>query len=229
MPLTYLGVQKLLISSIKANPLSANVEDGATYERLKEELQKNGLVELPVVLKSGDEPRFLAGHHRSRAWAELGHENIDCIVLQGSLTQEEEFNLINNLNLVKGYVTTKNLKRIVRGQKLDPLKLDLFKFPVSRFLPSLSAAGAREAMFSRRVKIRDLAFKIAPKIAEILLDHMDAGIVVFLAEDAPVAIIHVTLPKSQVRQNISLLKAQARKAFDAWLETPSSEDVENEE
>jgi hypothetical protein len=53
--------------------------------------------------------------------------------------------------------------------------------------------------------------------------------VVFRVGDKPVAVIRVTLPETQLRQNISLLKAQARKAFDAWLETPSSEDVAGEE
>jgi len=71
-----------------------------------------------------------------------------------------------------------------------------------------------------------------PEQGSVVTAHepIDEGeVVVFRVGDKPVAVIRVTLPETQLRQNISLLKAQARKAFDAWLETPSSEDVAGEE
>ena len=224
MPVKYVGVERLSVSELQSNVLSANEEDTATFNRLKEELGKHGLVELPVVLLEGGQYRIVSGHHRTKAWGELGHLDIDSVVLEvvGSWSQEEEFNLVNNLNQVRGQVTTSTVKRVVRAQKLDVTKLDLFKFPVTKLLPNVDPAVS-DSELSRRAKIRDMAVKIAPKIAEILLEDLNTAVVVFRVEDAPVAIIRVAMNKGQARKNVCLLKSIAERTFMEWLSDGENE------
>lgn len=64
----YVGVETFGIDDVESNQFSANEEDGATYSRLKKELQEHGLLDLPVVLRSpdGKKVRILSGHHRWR-------------------------------------------------------------------------------------------------------------------------------------------------------------------
>jgi len=100
------------ISRLNENELSANKEDSMVFERLKKELQKWGMVELPVVVKDGEGYRIIAGHHRVRAWKSLGHGTVKAVVIERDIDKEEEFNLVNNLNLIKAtYQRAKLSKR----------------------------------------------------------------------------------------------------------------------
>lgn len=216
MAVKYLGVEKLKINQVESNPLSANREDGATFQRLREEMKKHGALEPPVVLKQKKHYRVIAGHHRTEAWSQLGHDDMDFVILEGTLSQEEEFNLVNNLNSVRGALSISRVKRIIRKQELDVTELDVFKYPVSRLMPKPKAAASQSQMM-RRARVRDMALKIAPKIAEVLLDKMDDAIICFRYEDKAVAVIRCELPPKQARANITRLKTRIRKALKEWV------------
>lgn len=217
MPVKRTGVQEVEIALIEANPLSANVEDGATFSRLRSELKEHGMLELPVMLKNGTKFRVIAGHHRVEAWSQLGHATTDAIVVEGKLTKEEEFNLVNNLNTIHGGLSVSRVKRVVRQAELDVTKLDLFKYPLTRLMPG--ATKPIDGPAQRRAKIRDMSLRIASKVAEVLLDDMNAAVVCFRVEDQPVAVVRLNLTKQSARKNISTLKSKVRKSLKEWLDT----------
>lgn len=214
---TYLGVKNVPISRVDANPLSANEEDGATFSRLKEELKKYGLVELPVAIESGDRFRVISGHHRVAGWREIGHEAIDVIVLAGDLSKEDEFNLVNNMNTIRGQLSVSRVKRVIRGEKLDVSKLDLFKYPITRFMPP-SDAKEQDMEAVRRAKVRDMSLVLASKIAEVLLDKMDDPVVVLRVGDVPAAVVRLSMSKAGVRRSIADLRMRLKGAFREWLD-----------
>lgn len=216
MPVQRTAIQEVEIARIEQNPFSANLEDGATFSRLREELKAHGMLELPVLLKSGDGWRVLAGAHRVAGWSQLGNTTVEAIVVEGKLAPEEEFNLVNNLNTIRGDLSVSRVKRIVRQQGLDVSKLDVFKYPISR-LTAGPPTSMTDGTAQRRARIRDMSLRIASKVAEVLLDDMDAAVVCFRVEDVPVAVVRLALTKQSARKNISTLKAKARDAFKEWL------------
>lgn len=226
MTIRRVGVDRLPVGEIRANPLSANVEDGATYARLKREIEEHGLLELPLVLKKDNSYQFLAGQHRAKAWQELGHDSIDVLLVEGEMSPEEEFNLVNNLNQIRGTVTLANLKRVIRKHELAIEQLDVFKYPVSRLIPKLTAQTL-DSDLARRARIRDMSLQIAAKVAESLLDDINESVVVFRVKDKIAAVVRVNLTKSAARKNASILKRHIKRSFDAWLddESPDNERV----
>lgn len=210
---------------METNPYSANEEDGATFDRLKRELEENGMLHIPTVIaprdwKPNDDTRLpiMHGAHRIAAWFELGHGGVDCHVVTPTreLTPEEMFNVVNNANLVHGHTTTRAVRQKVRMHELDPTKLDLFKFPVSSLLPRMDSK-APDTDLTRRARIREMALVIAHKVAEPLLDHMDDAVVAFRVEDKAVAVVRVSLSATATRKNIAPLKAQLEHVFSQWL------------
>lgn len=198
--ITVRGVENVPIDEMEMNELSANIEDQATYERLKDELRQTGMIELPIVLAKGDGGyRIIAGHHRIRAWADLKHATSPCVVIEGEMTPEEEFNLVNNLNLVRGTPTLTEIKRVIRAQRLDVEKVDLHKIPVAKLVPSVS--GVKDGEMSRKAKIMNMVLRIAPKIAQAILESADDEVVVFVrVEDKPVAVVTVPLKVQDARK-----------------------------
>lgn len=202
-----LGVETFGINDVQINQLSANEEDGSTYNRLKKELEEYGMLDLPVVLRAPDKSsvRILSGHHRWRAWKELKHNKIDAIVVEGKLTKEEEFNLVNNLNSIRGDTTLSRVKRIVRQFSLDVTKLDVFKMPLSALMPRSSMNVGNEDM-ARKARLRDMAIKLAGELAEILVDQRDEDLIAFAVEGKMVAVIHTNISAASVRGNVSVFK-----------------------
>lgn len=216
--LKYIGPETVAIDSLVANPLSANEEDGATFERLKKELEKYGLIDLPIVLRDTKSKvlRIIAGHHRVRGWKEIGNTTIIVIILEGELDKEEEFNLVNNLNAIRGDTTTSRVKRVIRSQELDVTRLDLFKHPLSKLLPKTADANPANDDMLRKAKLRDMAIKVAGELAEIIVDNRDEELVCFAIEGKLVAVVHVTSTPPKVRGSVPIFKGVLEKAFREW-------------
>lgn len=215
----YIGVESVEITDVRASEYTANRQDDATYERLKEELQKGGMIELPVLLQNSDgaDRRWLAGHHRTRAWAELGHRRTDAVILQGDVTPEEEFNVVNNLNQVRGTTRIPEALAIARAHQLDPTKLDVFKAPIISMMGGAKTdVHQRSDTVARRAKLRDLAIKASAKLAEAILDDLDAAIVVLRIEDKVAAVLQVPLGADQVRRDVSVLKRDLEGLMQRW-------------
>ena len=167
-------VIEVAISRLNENELSANKEDSMVFERLKKELHKWGIVELPVVVKDGEGYRIIAGHHRIRAWKALGHDTVKAVVIERKMDKEEEFNLVNNLNLIKGDTSKGEIIKKVRQHKLNPEKIDLFRYPTSQLFPRLSTEDikTKEDEQKRLAKINEMTLAVAKEIAKAMVDRM---------------------------------------------------------
>lgn len=215
----YVGVETFGIDDVESNQFSANEEDGATYSRLKKELQEHGLLDLPVVLRSpdGKKVRILSGHHRWRGWKEIGNKKIDAIVVEGKLTKEEEFNLVNNMNAIRGDTTLSRVKRIVRQFNLDVTKLDVFKMPVNAMMPKGGTALLNEDL-ERKARLRDMAAKLSGELAEIIVDGRNEDLIAFAVEGKLVCIVHSQQSPQVIRKNASVFKGILEKAVAEYLE-----------
>jgi citrate synthase len=220
MKLEIVGVENVLIDSVLPNLYSANEEDSSTYNRLKKELSEIGLIEYPVVILDDSGYRYLAGTHRGKAWRELGNEYMPCVVLKGELTAEEEFNLVNNLNQVRGGINLSGIKRVIRSTSLDVTKLDLFKIPVTSLVPKVNDVNDENNDLQYRARLRDLALKLANELAEILLNNKEEDLIAFHKDGKAVAIIKSTITTAAVRSNISIFKNVLRQAINAMEDKP---------
>lgn len=217
--LKYVGVQEFPIDDLENNPLSANEEDSSTFERLKHEQAQYGMLEIPVAIRSSEKAnvRILSGHHRVRAWKELGHKTVQANLFEGKLSKEEEFSLVNNLNQIRGSITMSTVKRVIRTMQLDVTAIDLFKMPVQSMMPKASDSAANEDM-QRRARLRDMAIKISGELAEIIVDNRDEDLVCFAYEGKLVAVLHIQHTPQKVRGNASVFKGILERVYGEWEE-----------
>jgi len=219
-------IVSLNVDKLETNQLSGNEEDGSTFKRLKKELSKYGMVELPVVVKTEEAYRIIAGHHRIKAWKELGNSMVDCMLIEGEMSKEEEFNLVNNLNQIKGNLTLSRLKRIIRYNELDVTKLDVFKVPITNLIPSDKAVEKESLDAEMRARIRDLSLKLASEIAELVLMNKNESIIMMHKEGKIAAILHIKMPISQARAGIPVFKGIIEKALDEMDKSFIGENVQ---
>jgi ParB-like chromosome segregation protein Spo0J len=210
------GIETLPIASLKLSKLSANRENMDTFRRLKRELSEHGLLDLPVVQRtSSGALKVLSGAHRTIAWAELGHTDIEAIIVEGELSPEDEFNLVNNLNAVRGEISPAKVQSIVKQQRLRADRLDLYKFPASRL--SLSSLPVSEDAMQRQARIRRLAFELVSKVATIMEDGAEAAVVCFQAGTVPVAVLRLPLSQSAAQKDIPGLKKRLEALLEEWV------------
>jgi hypothetical protein len=203
------------ISRLDENELSANKEDSMAFERLKKELQKWGMVELPVVVKDGGKYRIIAGHHRIRAWKAIGHDKVKAVVIERNIDKEEEFNLVNNLNLIKGDIPRGEIIKKVRQHKLNPEKIDLFRYPTSQMFPRLSAEDikTKDDEQKRLAKINELTLTIAKEIAKVMVDEKDELVSFLVVHDKACAAIRIPFKNGKAaRERASHIKELIKKA-----------------
>jgi len=228
MPVKYIGVQELHIDGIAANKLSANQEDSSTFTRLKRELSEHGMIDLPVVLANNGAYRAVAGWHRLKAWQELGHQTCPCVVLEGTLSKEQEFNLVNNLNRIRGEVTRQAVTRVIRANNLDVAALDLFKLPLASLLPNENPLGKNDDVI-RAARLRDLSLEIAERIAEVILDQKDEAVIVFRVQDKMAGVLRLRLSVQQIRRSLAVLKTMLETTFADWLDTKPTDEGESDQ
>lgn len=238
---TVTGVFEYDIELVEDNPYNANKQDGATANRLVDGMDEIGdVIELPVVYVpvdpgSGERgtPRWISGHHRAKSWAELGNKKIKANTIEGWLSPTDEFNLVNNLNTVRGNVTLSALKRVIRTHdEVDVSKLNVFKFGLVKLTPSIKKAENTDA--GRRIALRDIARKVSTTVAEVLLDNIDAGVVAFIVEDGGkpklAACVKLSLTMSSTRRNVPAFKAAIAEALsEHLLEVDENGDNQNTE
>jgi len=208
---------EVAISRLNENELSANKEDSMVFERLKKELQKWGMVELPVVVKDGEGYRIIAGHHRIRAWKALGHDTVKAVVIERKMDKEEEFNLVNNLNLIKGDISKGEIIKKVRQHKLNPEKIDLFRYPTSQLFPRLSAEDIKtqDDEQKRLAKINQLTLVIAKEIAKAMVDEKDELVSFLVVRDKACAVIRIPFKNGKAaRERASHMKELIKKAVE---------------
>lgn len=200
-PLVY-GVPK---ERLDVNEFSVNEEDRATYDRLKEEIDEHGMVEHPVIRPIVDsitegvvhQFKIHTGHHRTSAWVEVEGPVVPCRVKSDFdfETEEAEFNMVNNMNLIRGSVSTPALKQTVREHDLDVRKLDIFKHPASELFPSLDEDDLekKRSEASERARIRKLTMEVSEKLAETMLDERNELVSVVTVDHKLAAVVRAPL------------------------------------
>ncbi|MDH7597534.1 MAG: ParB/RepB/Spo0J family partition protein [Methanothrix sp.] len=196
------------IDQLESNVFSANEEDDSTFTRLQDEIKRRGLIELPVVTKK-DENRYtiIAGHHRVNALRSLGVKRVPVVLYKGRIeTREDMFNLVNNMNLIRGTIRKSELIRKIREFDLDPTKLDLHKNPWTLLVPKVTEEdiARRDAEAMRNAKIQDMALKIAKEIAKTLIMEKDEFLTFIVVHDRPAAVIRIPFKSMKMARDRSV-------------------------
>lgn len=204
-------LKRMKIEDLLANPFSANVENVKVFNKLKEALAKHGMMSPPVVTFRNGKYVIVAGHHRIRAWQELGHNEVDVVVIDTShLTDEEFFNLVNNLNLIRGEVSIGRLRRIIKQYRLNPKLIDLFSIPLEKILDEyVETVEKLKKSHEKLTKINELAMKIARVIAQQILDNIDDVLVVIVTDLKPVVFLNLDgFPSGKLKRYAERLKKE---------------------
>lgn len=133
------------------------------------------------------------------------------------MAREEEFNLVNNMNAIRGDTTLSRVKRIVRQFNLDVTKLDVFKMPVNAMMPKGGTALLNEDL-ERKARLRDMAAKLSGELAEIIVDGRNEDLIAFAVEGKLVCIVHSQQSPQVIRKNASVFKGILEKAVAEYLE-----------
>lgn len=139
----------------------------------------------------------MGGHHRVRGWEELGHEDIECVVLPAEEvgSTEEEFGLVNDLNRVRGQTSDSELLRIVRREDLAPEAIDVHGLPRDLLAPRIrpeDLAGMDEAA-ARKARILEVTHRVSREIAQVMVDERDEVLTVLVVEDKVAAVFRLPL------------------------------------
>lgn len=86
---------------IEPNPWNPNEMMEKTYEHLKREMEREGLVAPIIVRKKGDGYQVIDGEHRLKACKELGLKQVPVVVLE-NVTDERAKMLTLNVNHIHG-------------------------------------------------------------------------------------------------------------------------------
>ena len=91
-----MNIQKLKISDLKPAPYNPRKSTKEQEQKLKESLQKFGIVE-PVIFNQNT-GYIVGGHFRVRELKKLGYTEIDCVIVNLSEEDEKELNIRLNAN-----------------------------------------------------------------------------------------------------------------------------------
>lgn len=197
------------VADLQTNTLSANVEDQSTFAHLRGALEKWGMVELPVAMRTPDGGlRIVAGHHRVRAWGDLGNEVVECIVLPAGYlpTREDEFNLVNDLNRTRGQTSDSELVRVVRRESLAPERIEVHGLPKDLLMPRVQAKDltAMDEEVARRGRILQLTQRVAREIAQVMLDELDEVVTCIVVDDKLAAVLRIPARSTEAGRRLAL-------------------------
>jgi ParB/RepB/Spo0J family partition protein len=96
---------------LEPNPWNPNRMSPEMYEKLREYVKKEGLVEPIVVRARGDGYQILGGYHRWKIAQDLGYETVPCAVVD--LDDRRAKVLSVNLNEMKGQSVTSLLSELI--------------------------------------------------------------------------------------------------------------------
>jgi ParB family chromosome partitioning protein len=96
---------------LEPNPWNPNRMSPEMYEKLREYVKKEGLVEPIVVRPRGERYQILGGYHRWKIAQDLGYETVPCAVVE--LDDRRAKVLSVNLNEMKGQSVTSLLSELI--------------------------------------------------------------------------------------------------------------------
>lgn len=219
--LTYLGTFAVPLENISWSEFSANEMTADQSDRLHHELEQFGVVvNLPSLLKIGPESyEVLGGRHRITEWQKISHEPITCNIFEGELTNEEKFNLVNNLNTVHGQTSKSRLKAIIETQKLDLNQLDVFRHPTPEIVQILQEKPVSRDLASIQKKndITKIAQKLSVKAARLLQDAKDAVLVCMVVDGIPMGVVNIDADPKLVKANLKNMRNAIEESLSDWI------------
>jgi ParB family chromosome partitioning protein len=99
------------VNSLEPNTWNPNRMSQEMYEKLREYVKKEGLVEPIVVRPKGDRYEILGGYHRWNVAKELGYETVPCAVVEMDGRRAKILSV--NLNEMKGQSVTPLLSELI--------------------------------------------------------------------------------------------------------------------
>jgi ParB family chromosome partitioning protein len=99
------------VDRLEPNPWNPNRMSTEMYEKLREYVKKEGLVEPIVVRPRGEGYQILGGYHRWKIAQDLGYETVPCAVVD--LDDRRAKVLSVNLNEMKGQSVTSLLSELI--------------------------------------------------------------------------------------------------------------------
>lgn len=98
-------IEKLKMEQLKPNEWNPNEMDEETFNRLAEEIETTGYIDpIQVVPMPDGTYRIIGGEHRFRVMDALGHDEMECVVLDDPKFQDEDLQrfLTTRLNAIRG-------------------------------------------------------------------------------------------------------------------------------
>jgi len=217
-------IREVSLDELVENQFSANEEDTATFEKLKGELEKWGVLDLPVVrelkpeeMQPGKKYKIIHGRHRIAALKASGEASLNVVLLRAKFEHpEDEFNLVNNINLIHGDISPRTLTKIIRRDNLDVTKIDVFKHPISSLIPKITeSAASKNSEAQRNAAIHQLTLEISKEIAKSLIDEKDEMLTFLLVRDKPVAVLRIPFKSGEEARKHSLdIKGRIAEALE---------------
>lgn len=176
---------------VRFSELNVNREDSSTFAALKESIADHGLMDMPVVQReSGGGFKCVSGEHRLKALFE-DYAEVPVVVAKRQYRDEDEFNVVANMNLIRGRVTMSNIRRVVVEKGLDVRKIDLHGVP--SWMIQQESPDAFKVAEKRKIdelQVKRLALQIAKGLAVQIIEERDEnGLLVCEAEGKVVVLI----------------------------------------
>jgi len=99
------------VNRLEPNPWNPNRMSHEMYEKLREYVKKEGLVEPIVVRRKGNMYEIIGGYHRWKVAKELGYETVPCAVVEMDDRRAKVLSV--NLNEMKGQSVTSLLSELI--------------------------------------------------------------------------------------------------------------------
>jgi len=219
---TYLSLEEIDLDLVDDNELSVNEEDDHTFQRLRDEIKSRGMVDVPTVRPiEGGRYKVLGGRHRLAASRANGNKKEHVVVYRRAIkSKEDEFNLVNNLNAIKGTLRKGSILKVIKQQNLDPTKLDIHKMPYDLLMPVITSEDFESIQneAQRNAKINAMSLSIAKEIAATLIDERDELLSFMVVKDKPVAVIRIPFQSSkEAREKANSLKNIIQKALEGII------------
>jgi len=118
--------RKIQISALKHatyNPRKDLKPGDAEYEKIKKSINEFGYCD-PIILNS--DMTIIGGHQRAKVLKELGHTEVDCVIIDIDKTKEKALNIA--LNKISGEWEFESLAKL-----LDELKTEDYDIELSGF------------------------------------------------------------------------------------------------
>jgi len=102
-----LKIEYIPVNQLERNPWNPNIMDDETMERLKKEIEENGIIDpIQVVKIEEGKYRVIGGEHRWQIVKALGHETIPCVVLGERFKDEDLQKFVTvRLNVIRGRIS----------------------------------------------------------------------------------------------------------------------------